>query len=260
MSNTSGGKRGQGKLGCLVLSVVGLLVLVLLILPAIPDAAGSARMTNLKNKARAIWTAIMTVNMEREEQGLPPVWPDDVRYGDPPQPVQWPSAAQYFRYLMSSINYTGDPRLAVPSANPEERIVPDLEPELLAGLGVPVAPSVAEFSDRYCAWHVARVGQDTPGGAPFLIGRNVHLDGDSLELHGDGRTLLTLDRTPPLGRKSGVWITRGGGCIAARRKYLSEAIFFDSNVWDFSYSPSMNRAIPIATNRIDVIACRWRLR
>jgi hypothetical protein len=250
MAETSRGKRSRGKLGCLVplaVLVVGLVVLMLFALrPSWDGPLGQARATNLKSSGRGVWAAIIIANLQREAQGLPPVWPDDVQYGSPPQPVQWQSAAQYFRYLMSSTNYTGDPRQAVPTVNPAERIAPDLKPDMLSAAGVPVAPTVAEFSDRYCAWHVARVGQNTPRSVPFLISKNVHLQGGSLELHGDGRTLMTLDRTSPFGRKRGVWITHGGGCFDARAKYFSESRFFGSN--DYSG----------ATNRIDVIPCRPR--
>ncbi|MBM4164870.1 MAG: hypothetical protein FJ222_10595 [Lentisphaerae bacterium] len=254
MNETSGGKRSRGKSGCLiplVVSAVGLVVLMLIALrPPVDDAVAQARAIDLKNRGRGVWAAILIANNEREAQGLPPVWPDDVQYGNPPQPMQWQSAAQYFRYLMSAKNYTGDPRQAVPVNVPEERIVPDLNPDMLSGAGVPNAPTVEEFSDRYCAWHVARVGQNTRMIVPFLISKNVHLQGGSLELHGDGETLMTLDRTPPFGRKRVVWITLGGGCFDARAKYISESRFFGYDERDYAYSGT--------TNRIDVIPCRQR--
>jgi hypothetical protein len=140
--------------------------------------------------------------------------------------------------------------LAVPAANRDERLLPELELEMLAGAGVPTAPSEAEFSDRYCAWHVVRVGDETASTVPFLISRNVHVDGGELVLHGDGRALLVLDRTAPLGRKRGVWCVRGAGCIDARTEYLSEAMLFGSTRGLFATATS------VATNRIEVIPCR----
>jgi hypothetical protein len=252
MNETSGGKRSRGKWGCLIpLVVLGIGLVVLMLIALRPDGAlAQARATNLKSHGRGVWAAILIANNEREAQGLPPVLPDDVQYGNPPQRVQWQSAAQYFRYLMSAKNYTGDPRQAVPVDVPDERIVPDLNPDMLSGAGVPVAPTVAEFSDRYCAWHVARVGQNTPMSVPFLISKNVHLQGGSLELHGEGQTLMTLDRTPPFGRRRVVWIMLGGGCFDARARYFSESRFFGSNERDHAYSGT--------TNRIDVIPCRQR--
>lgn len=182
---------------------------------------------------------MLTANMERKPLGLPPLWPADITYGDPPVPVKWRSSVQYFRYLMSSTHYTGDPLLAVPSEKREERRVPDLYPEALTVAGVhATATTAAAFGVENCAWHVCLIGDRDAAETPFLITRNVQVEQGEIRKIGDGSKLLTLLKVKPFGKNRALWLVRGGGVLASRSKYLTQA-----------------KLLP-GTNRVEVIVCR----
>lgn len=236
MKSASSRVRARALRWCVWTSVVILSLAELWL--SVRDAFNVERNYAAPAKARGIWAAVVSANMEREDVGAAPLWPADVRWGDPPVPVKWQSAAQYFRYLMSSTNYSGDPLLAVPAENPYERRVPDLELNNWAWPrpGRETPPSA--FDDGQCRWHVCRIDEQASWETPFLISRNLHIEDGRIRKVGSGLSRVALDRVRLLESKRVFWITRGGSAYNGLRKRVTYSLLLPS------------------TNEIEVITCR----
>ena len=202
------------------------------------DAFDSTHHYPAANKGRGIWTAVLSANMERDAVGAAPLWPEDVHWGDPPVPVKWRSAAQYFRYLMSSTNYIGNPLLAVPVEDSGARRVPDLDINMWVGPSASDTSSFKAFDDGQCRWHVCRINDDAPADTPFLITRNLHIEDGRMRKVGNGYSRIALDNVEPFGRRRVCWITKGGGVYVVSRKNVTESLLLPN------------------TNEIEVITCR----
>ena len=105
----------------------------------------------------------------------------------------------------------------------ENQIASDLSPSLLIAGGM--SPGQGRLEDKNIAWSVCRIGEDTPKEIPFLFSKNM----TTHELKGSkapnalGAATLSLDYgMSPLGGKSAVWVTRGGGVFRESAKYLTD--------------------------------------
>ncbi len=151
--------------------------------------------------------------------------------------VAWPDAVHYFRYLMSDESAESAPLEAVICSDPAKRRCGNLTTALLAGAGVPAAPLDDLFSQAHCAWHVCLIDNDSPGGVPFLISKNVNLSAGRLSLTGSGTNLVSLADKAPLGTSRAVWITKDGTPHMARAGELTEKLLLGT------------------TNTIEVLVC-----
>ena len=202
---------------CVIVLVVAVLVAALI--SAIPSPAVTAKASDMKEKGRSIWVAIVSANSAREALGMTSVWPRVIGF-DKSQ-----TSTKYFQTLMSDTN-------GVPAEKANDRIAFDLYPATLSGCGVPVASSVAQFTKTNNAWGVVCVDDDTPSEAPFLLSRNVDVGSQA-----NARTTPKLTSILPFKQERAVLVTRGGGCFDASPKYLtSDRIFPITNqTYDVMY-------------------------
>lgn len=167
-----------------------------------------ARTTSMKNRGRGIWTAILSGSMEREEKGLPALWPREMGLRGSE------SSTEYFRRLLS------DEAGAI-TEDTERRLASDLSPEIFAGPGLRLAVSAAAFAAENNAWQVVCIDSNAPTEAPFLISRNVDF-GEWLTPTSKPRFI----RSGPLNLRHVVWVTRGGGIYDARFKTFRTEMLF----------------------------------
>ena len=183
----------------------------------------------------------MSYNLDGEPINFRPTpFPGEITAAGSTEPVHWESAAQYFRYLLADAEMAGDPRQAIPTEDIESRLLPDLSPRLLAGAGVPEAPTAFAFDNQYCAWHVCVLRENAPADTPFLISRNVHIENGRIARTGEGsaRVRVPLDDVKPFGNQWAVWVTKGGGIFDCRATRLTQSLLL------------------YETNAIDVLVCR----
>ena len=124
-------------------------------------------------------------------------------------------------------------KVGVVASRAQDQTVFDLQPEYIGGEGVPVADSVAAFTNENNAWIVVCVGSDTSSDTPFLISRNVYLGNKA-----SFTSAVSLVKSPftSLGNYV-VWVTRGGQVFKARPKYATGAQLFPNTneIYDVMY-------------------------
>lgn len=196
-----------------VLAIIVVLAVLAAAIPCCPERSiEQAKCTALKNKARGVWMEVVSANAEREPLGLPSVWPQEMGF------AATNSSTAYFQRLMSDTN-------GCPTEDANAQLT-FLQPQMLAGCGVPVAPSARQFGASNNVWCVTRVCSSTPPDAVFLFTRNLAV-GAVLTSTSATRILSTK---PALNiNKRAVWITCGGGVYDARQKFLSAKGLVSSN-------------------------------
>lgn len=190
--------------------IVAITLMLFLLQPcSLPRSAmDQARSTGMKNRCRGIWCAIVAASMEREEKGLPALWPRDLGF------TGNESSTDYFRRLMSDeAGKVTDDRT--------EALAPDLSPSIFCGSGQREAASAAAFAAKNNAWQVVCLDSNAPAVVPFLITRNADF-GDWLT----PTSRVRLIRSGPLKLRHVLWVTRGGGIFDARFKTFSVGMLF----------------------------------
>lgn len=196
-----------------VIAIIAILASALF--PAITNAMDQATSTALKNKGRGIWVAINSANMEREPLNLAKVWPSEAVKN---KKCADKDSAAYFTYLLSDDATTGSI-----CDEAEDRVVSDLTPETLIGSGIVVGSG--SIKNENTAWVVTDVGDNSAAEMPFLFTRNIKsteieaFNGDADDT--TGATKIELQDVKPFGTKRAVWVTRGGGTLDARAKFLT---------------------------------------
>jgi hypothetical protein len=181
-----------------------------------------ARATSMKGRGRGIWAAVLSGSFEREEKGLPALWPQELGF------TGTESSTDYFRRLMS--DETG--KIAEDAAI---WLASDLNYEMPGGPGLRKATSAAAFAAENNAWQVVCVDSNTPSDVPFLISRNVDF-GDWLTPTSHPRFI----RSSPLNLRRVVWVTCGGAIIDARFKnFRTETLFLPRGGWQDPTATSM---------------------
>jgi len=184
-----------------VIAIIAILAAALF--PAIQTAIDQARCTALKNKGRGVWLAIMSANMEREPLEKGALWPVEAETEFGAGTVD--TAPKYFGKLID-----GD--------RPEDQLVSDLKPEMLAASGYPAPPTGTDLATANIAWRVAKVSDSFSGSDAFMISKDLA----SVSTSGaTTNTAVTLDAAGPFKGRRVVWVTRGGGPFDARKKYVS---------------------------------------
>jgi prepilin-type N-terminal cleavage/methylation domain-containing protein len=188
-----------------VIAIIAILAAALF--PAIQSAIDQARATAMKNKGRGVWVAIISSNMEREPLEKGPLWPYEfklpVAQGGEGQ--TYTGAAEYFKKLME-----GD--------RPEDQLVTDLKPEMLAASGFPSAGSASALGANNVAWRVAEVSDSFASGDAFMMSKDL----GSVSTSGASNDVITLVANGPFKGRRIVWVTRGGGLYDARKKYARD--------------------------------------
>ncbi len=205
-----------------VIAIIAILAAALF--PAIQSAIDSAKATSMKNKGRGAWIAVTSANAEREPLGRESLWPGLLGTNS--------TSTKYFKYLMSdgSIGLTGEPG---PQNNEQDRLCSDMKPDMLAGAGVTASATADTFGQDNNAWGVFSVKDSDNSDVPFMLSRNVSF----------GTGVLTTNSTAtwtdiaPFGIKRAVWVTRGGGCFDARKKYVTTSLVLTNEYWKYTTSP-----------------------
>lgn len=203
-----------------VIAIISILAAALF--PAIQNAMSQAAATALKSKARGIWTAVTSTNMEREPLNLGTVWPYDLTQ-DASTKTTVKDSCSYFTYLMSDGS-----DMAKIAESSEDRVSGDLSPEALIASGTSAAKAGGSVGVDNLAWGVMVITDSTSSEIPFLISRNLQ-NGSTPgfkqpETADAGKTAYTLDaNVKPFNNIRAVWVTRGGGTFDARRKYFTQA-------------------------------------
>jgi prepilin-type N-terminal cleavage/methylation domain-containing protein len=195
-----------------VIAIIAILAAALF--PAISNAMDSARATAMKNKGRGIWAAVLSANMEREPLNLGPLWPMEAG-----AEASISAVAPYFTYLLSD----GENKSTIAGSS-ELRLVSDLSPESLIAQGIQPHQGGGAIEDKNIAWHVAEINERTPVEIPFLISKNVDETALAPGSSETDMTRINLKDGKPFGTKRAVWVTKGGGILDARQKYLYNRI------------------------------------
>ena len=211
-----------------VIAIIAILAAALF--PAIQSAIDSAKATAMKNKGRGVWIAVTSANSEREPLGKTALWPALINGSTNS------TSSKYFTYLMSdgSVDMAGAP---VGLNSEQDRLCSDLKPDMLAGAGVTAASDAATFGTLSAAagaqnsnpnaWNVFIISDGSQSDAPFMLTRNVTftsmtgIDSNSVPNFNAGLS--------PFGEKRAVWVTRGGGCFDARKKYVYGSLLQSTN-------------------------------
>jgi prepilin-type N-terminal cleavage/methylation domain-containing protein len=199
-----------------VIAIIAILAAALF--PAIQGAMDQARATQLKNKGRGMWTAVISANMEREPLGYGTLFPMDVKDEKNP-PAE--TAEAYFTYLLSD-GVTKD-KIVNESEN---RLVSDLSVDSLSAPGTtPITGDTLEPEN--IGWHVCEVGGSSRAETPFFVSRNIDpKDTTGADDEADMTPVPFLEPpVKPFGNKRAVWVTVGGGVYDARKKYMTTRIF-----------------------------------
>jgi prepilin-type N-terminal cleavage/methylation domain-containing protein len=203
-----------------VIAIIAILAAALF--PAIQSAIDSAKATSMKNKGRGVWIAITSANAEREPLGKNSLWPGILGTNSI-------TSTKYFQYLMSdgSIDISGAP---VPDNNEQNRICSDLKPDMLSGAGVGSSSDAASFVLANNAWNVFNVKDSDNSDAPFMLTRNVSFS--SMTGVDSNSAPVWAANLAPFGDKRAVWVSRGGGCLDARKKYVAGSLLTSTNKYD----------------------------
>ena len=160
-----------------------------------------------KEKARAIWVAIVSANTERLILDLTPLWPGDLAKDG----KKFTNAEAYFTYLMSD----GEPPYTI-AENPGDRIVGDLKPEMLVLPGMKPAKAGEVVGPENNAWHVAGIHETQSWRMPFLISRNakasdiVYPTSKEMDKMSDSINIRLGRDVKPFGFEKAVWVSKGG--------------------------------------------------
>ncbi|MEI6210470.1 MAG: hypothetical protein WCR06_02465 [bacterium] len=183
--------------------VVALLALALHGAMGFMQSISGAKGTAMKNRARGIWTSVISANAERDPLGLPAVWPKDLGFD------ACRTSTEYFSLLMRD-----DP--SVLSNGVHSQICEDLRAPTLGGTGLPIAANRETFTSKNNAWQVICVSTQTPPDVMFLLSRNVDVG-----KHVNARTPVRLNRKSPYKSDRCFYVTCGGACMDRREKYLN---------------------------------------
>lgn len=223
MTHRTDNQRGFTLVEMLVVIAI-IAILAAALFPAIQGAINQAKETAVKNKGGALWKELMTANMEREPLGLPQLFPADITWGNPAKAADWTSPVNYFKFLMSEPKAsTEDPNAAEVSPATQDRLLPGLELEMLAGAGVRAAAGAENFNAETCMWHLNETVKDNTGSSiPLFVTKNVKADQTfKVEAESTGGSLVELNGIKPFGTDRAIWVVKGGGVLSARRKYLT---------------------------------------
>ena len=216
----------------LIVVVAVLFVLASALIPCSSNAPMQANMTAVGTRGRDIYVAITRANAERVPLGLPPLWPRDF---DPAVDtnrealagLDFDTSTAYFKWLID------EPHLDTPRWSPH---VAGVDYSKFAGAGVHVCTTKNLTADQNL-WTVAKnVRPDMDDIVPVLVTRNI--DASSLAarvVEGEFKTKsLRFDPNwkDPFSDKVYVMIRKGGGVFKARRKYMSYAVVYQTQIFD----------------------------
>ena len=186
-----------------------LTILATALWPAMTSAMDNARATEMKNKGRRIWAAILAANYERAPLGLSPVWPQEMGF------TGTNTSTAYFRSLLIKTNVVGMGFLD--GYVEKKQLALALTLDDLSGIGVPVAKSADEFTSANNAWCVTCINSNTPAATPFLFLRNLNAENI---LSSTSRMSLASSKTPIHFFDRTVFITRSGVCSELRNYWI----------------------------------------
>ncbi len=221
-----------------VIAIISILAASLF--PAISSAMDMARATSLKTRGKGIWNAIRVANDGREPLGKYSLWPKDLV---DKKKLTSEKSLEYWKFLFS------DGRGKIPE-DLELQLVQDLSTSLLAGAGITAAATPDELSkdEKYVAWRVAVVNDNTPGELPFIVTKNYAgptsfsgKEGVQQNEDEDAEPLDLDKEKKPFADKRAVWITIGGASKDARRRDFDAPTFLGNteiksgdklDIWD----------------------------
>lgn len=188
-------------IGC----VASIILVVIVYSVPIRHAIQYSQLMFLRRASKGIWVAISGEIESRQRSGYSSLWPADIGFS------QTNTSTEYFQLMLSSATVIPYTRSCAVATSSMERLVSDLSPEMLGGIGVSITKSAESFGAANNAWNVICVSTSSPPDTPFLVSRNVRV----------GHTLsATSSITKCQSRlKTGecvLWITKGGD-INARR-------------------------------------------
>ena len=181
--------------------------------PAIGNAMLQANMTAMSTRAKDIYVAIVSANMERESLGLGTVWPrsgQKMEEGDDISKMRFENSSDYFSVLCDS------GKLGTRDWTP---YVFGFDYSKCAGAGVPAKEEPGRLTAANNAWIVAaNVTDDMPDWLPLFITRNVD-PASFIPEAGDLREQYIRPsgkHITPFGNKGFVMIRKGGAVVRMR--------------------------------------------
>jgi prepilin-type N-terminal cleavage/methylation domain-containing protein len=200
-----------------VIAIIALLASALF--PAITGAMDSAKATALKNKGRGIWTAVTTANNERTVLNRSALWPANYTNG-----IGSASSAGYQTWLLSEGGKSSAGKIA---ESKEDQLVPDLDPTSFIASGITAANRGSSIDEENTAWRVCNISDNDSAEVPFLVTKNLSTNvkefKHSSSEDGSDENRYELDPgVEPFGAKRAVWVTHGGSCSDASKKYFTD--------------------------------------